>query len=67
MNDTLELKGGPCGAEKASKVHKPGKKKKGYRCGNSNHATNDFYCKDTKCNNCIELGHVYRKCRLACQ
>ena len=63
IKDTLELHGVTGGAEKVNKMHESTDKKQGYRCGKANHATDDCYFKNTKCNNCGKIDHIYRKCK----
>ena len=63
INDTKELQGVTGGAENVNKMRKSGDNKQCYRCGKSNHVSDDCYFKTTKCNNCGKIGHIYRKCK----
>ena len=55
IKDTMELQGATGGAEKVNKMHKSTDKKQS--------APDDCYFKNTKCNNCGKVGHIYRKCK----
>ena len=63
IKDTKELQGATGGAENVNKMRKSGDNKPCYRCGKSNHVSDDCYFKNTKCNNCGKIGHIYCKCK----
>ena len=63
IKDTKEQQGATGGAENVNKMRKSGDNKPCYRCGKSNHVSDDCNFKNTKCNNCGKIGHIYRKCK----
>ena len=63
IKDTKELQGAMGVAENVNKMRNSGDNKPCYRCGKSNHVSDDCYFKNTKCNNCGKIGHIYRKCK----
>ena len=63
IKDTKELHGATDGAWNVNKMRKSWDNKQCWRCCKSNHVSYDCYFKNTKCNNCGKIGHIYRKCK----